>query len=216
MTRTDVWSLQGSERIRILVERGFCIDEWDRWHMGQCGTYALVLMKLRPDLRLGLCGTMDGEFFSWEHAFAHDDRWAYDAAGRHPLPYHGAWGESVVVELDQDPDDYNFLHEDAGPEGPEPNIAAAKAHIERNGILDCWYQPVSFERWVGIIGRDSLLIDRLAQAVHRRTHQQYPCTDLREIRRGQYFEVQITDSDGKPTGHIARVEITLDRIEQET
>jgi hypothetical protein len=126
-----------------LVERGFCVDEWARWHQGQCGTYAMALIGLDPTLRLGLIGEMDGEFFSWQHAVAHDDHYAYDAGGRHPLPYHGAWGDFDTVELDADPDSQDFAYEESGPEGPDVNLAAARDHAVRNGILAGRYQPTT-------------------------------------------------------------------------
>lgn len=121
--------------IAILTDRGFCTDEWERWHQGQCGTYAIALLRLDPTLRLGLTGDMEDEFFLWQHAFAHDDTYAYDAGGRHVLPYRGAWGDYETQELDQEPTDYDFPYEESGPEGEEVNLAAAKAHALQNGIL---------------------------------------------------------------------------------
>ena len=114
-----------------------CQDDWDRWNQGQCGTYATALIAMNPSLRLGLAGDMeDDEFFSWRHAFAHDDHFAYDAGGKHPLPYHGVSGQFTHVELDQRLEDYDFAYDEAGPEGEEANIQEAIAHAERNAILE--------------------------------------------------------------------------------
>lgn len=116
---------------------GYCIDEWQRWHQGQCGTYATALIRLNPSLRLGLSGYADGEFFDWQHAFAHDDTWAYDSAGRHLLPYLGIDGQFDMEERDQI--DWGLAEDESGPEGPEANIADAIAHATRNGILEGRY-----------------------------------------------------------------------------
>jgi hypothetical protein len=89
-----------------LQQRGYCTDEWWRWQQGQCGTYAVALMRLRPQLRFGTHGiTRAGggdasSGWSPEHHFAHDDTYAYDSAGRHPLPYHGVYGDADYCELD--------------------------------------------------------------------------------------------------------------------
>lgn len=130
-----------SRSLVVLAEKGFCTDEWQRWHQGQCGIYALALIALNPSLRLGLIGELEGPFFSWQHVVAHDDEFAYDAGGRHRLPYFGAWGDFDHVELDCTPSDYAFDTEQAGPDGAAANIAAAKAHAVRNGILDGRFEP---------------------------------------------------------------------------
>lgn len=128
----------------VLAERGFCIDEWERWHQGCCGTYAVALIQLHPALRFGLIGDLeDDEFlgttFNWCHAIAHDDEYAYDAGGRHRLPYHGAWGDYHGQELDLNPADYGIPDEDPGDN--EETIADAIAHALRNGILEGRYTP---------------------------------------------------------------------------
>ena len=73
-----------------------------------------------------------------EHHFAHDDAYAYDSAGRHPLPYHGVHGEADYYELDGDPDDWAPLSEEGSG---EPDVVAAQEHARRQRILDGGYGP---------------------------------------------------------------------------
>lgn len=63
---------------------------------------------------------------------------------------------------------------------------------------------------LGLIGRDYVLIKKLAEQVRTLMRREYDFTALHETadRRGQWFEVRL------PTGHIARITVTLDRIEQ--
>jgi hypothetical protein len=89
---------------------------------GLCDTYALALIEMYPHLRLGITGPMaDNPDDGWipSHYFAHDDEYAYDSLGRHPLPYRGLerdWGEG---QLDTNPADYftsqTFQGENASP-----------------------------------------------------------------------------------------------------
>jgi hypothetical protein len=132
--------------LRDLQQRGYCTDEWSRWQQGQCGTYAIALMRLKPQLRFGTLGstrTGDGDASSgWtpEHHFAHDDTYAYDSAGQHPLPYHGVHGDADYYELDGAPGDWDRLSEEGSG---EPDIADAQEHARRNRILDGDYGPQS-------------------------------------------------------------------------
>jgi hypothetical protein len=64
-----------------------------------------------------------------------------------------------------------------------------------------------------IIGRERSLMDKLANEIVAAVQKRHPVTDLREDRRGSHFEVQIT-LDDEPTGHVARVTIELDRLEE--
>jgi hypothetical protein len=66
-----------------------------------------------------------------------------------------------------------------------------------------------------LIGRDHVLIEKLAKQVLKGLPHGIWVTKLWETidRRGYAFEVQIRDSDGEPTGRIARVQTTLDRVE---
>jgi hypothetical protein len=120
---------------------GCCTDEWERWNRGGCGTYAVALMRLRPGLRFGTIGRTDlggGDASGgwWPvHHFAHDDTWAYDAAGRHALPYLGVAPGNDYAELDGDPDDWDDGWGLAGGTAAA-DIAAAQAHARRNRILD--------------------------------------------------------------------------------
>lgn len=132
------------ESLLRLQQRGYCTDQWWRWQAGQCGTYAVALMRLRPQLRFGTLGITragGGDASSgWtpEHHFAHDDAYAYDSAGRHPLPYHGVYRDYDYCELDGDPGDWARLSEEGTG---EPDIAAAQEHARRNRILDGGYGP---------------------------------------------------------------------------
>jgi hypothetical protein len=63
------------------------------------------------------------------------------------------------------------------------------------------------------MGRDDYLIEQLAKRLRGRLGN--PTTELSraDSRRGYGFHVQI-EVNGKPTGHIARVTVELDRLEQ--
>jgi hypothetical protein len=76
-------------------------------------------------------------------------------------------------------------------------------------------QPEAPECRLPLIGRDRLLIQKLAKLVFKNLPHGTYTTNLRDTadRRGYAFEVQIRDEDGKPTGRIARVQVTLDRVE---
>lgn len=106
---------------------GYITDEWERWQQGFCDLYALALMDLYPALRFGVL--LDSDWCE-RHFFAHDDQWAYDSAGRHPLPYYGVHGDLAHFEPDQDPEDYGVEdYSTASDLG-----AAAHAHIKRHHI----------------------------------------------------------------------------------
>lgn len=78
------------------------------WQHGLCDTYAKALLDAYPHLRLGLL--LEPESGREDHYFAHDDSYAYDSIGRHPLPYTG-YGENAgtyVQALDVDPADYGI------------------------------------------------------------------------------------------------------------
>jgi hypothetical protein len=66
-----------------------------------------------------------------------------------------------------------------------------------------------------LIGRDRVLIEKLAKQV-RDDIRQGDITPLYDTTdgRGFSFRVRVCGSDGKPTGHIARVQISLDEIER--
>lgn len=124
------------ERNPTAAKAGYCTDEWDRWQKGQCGTYATGLMQERPDLRLGgVDFNNDPGFDNPTHFVAHDDQHAYDSAGRHPLPYGGIRGEGRWLPDLGSPEDYGIPDDEAGPEGVEPNISAAREHARRNEIF---------------------------------------------------------------------------------
>lgn len=108
----------------------WCMDEWEKWQIGGCREYAAALIWGWPRLRLGTFGdrVVDGEHVSdtESHYYAHDDQYAYDSAGRHPLPYLGVGEPADWSQLDVDPDDVD---------DPRPElIPEALAHIERNAL----------------------------------------------------------------------------------
>lgn len=117
-----------------LADDGLCVDGWRRWQQGSCGTYAVALLRLRPDLTFG--GTAFDVDGGPGHFVAFDDRFAYDSAGRHPLPYRGVHGDGRWLGAIGDPADFGLPDEEAGPDGPEAELAAARDHIVAHGILD--------------------------------------------------------------------------------
>lgn len=129
----DKWSSAPDRTLSQLSDDGFVTDEWSRWQQGQCGTYATVLIQLRPDLRLGGVDFFyDGYHHNPGHFVAHDDHYAYDSAGRHPLPYEGVHGDGHWLPDVGTPDDFGLLEDESAT--PE-DIQDAKDHIARNNIL---------------------------------------------------------------------------------
>lgn len=127
--------LTGAGTMGDLAAHGYITDEWDAWQRGGCAAYALALIERFPRLRFASLGevfAMDGsvdEGWGERHYFAHDDEYAYDSAGRHPLPYMGVWNDCNYCEYESDPGDFGY---------PEPGdaelIPRAHAHIERHHI----------------------------------------------------------------------------------
>jgi hypothetical protein len=120
----------------VVTGKRYCADDWARWQQGLCFEYAVALTRLRPDLRFGTLFDDDERDI---HFFAHDDRWAYDSAGRHRLPYlgvHSPGRESRAKGAwqDDEPTGYDLPDED--------EVADAMAHAVRNGILEArWPVP---------------------------------------------------------------------------
>ena len=106
--------------------------------LGQCAAYAEGLVRLNPELVLGIhwrlskpgdddydeealqddpryeTGEIDiDDESTWptqrwpEHYFAHDEKYAYDAMGRHPLPYED-WDETTTGEDPDNVEDYGM------------------------------------------------------------------------------------------------------------
>jgi hypothetical protein len=121
------------DSLKDVAAAGYNTDEWSTWQQGRCGTYACGLQRLRPDLKMG---SID----AGAHFFAHDEKYAYDSAGRHPLPYTGVAGHGTDVGLNETPEYWGLPHDEAGPEGPEPHIEAAMQHAQRHGILEGKFQ----------------------------------------------------------------------------
>lgn len=114
-----------------LAALGYCVEEWEMWQQGQCVTYAHALIRLHPPLQLGVLGKIEDEGWRESHQFAHDDQYAYDSAGRHPLPYLGVHEDNDYAVLGQGLDWYD------GPD--ERLIERAQAHALRNGIIEGRY-----------------------------------------------------------------------------
>lgn len=126
----------------VRLNQGYCVDQWFLWQQGMCQTYATALITARPDLRLGAAGytTLGKNGWSLKHFFAHDDDYAYDSAGRHPLPYTGINGDFDHVELDSDPEAWGSPFSEEGTDSLD--LVDAVRHSVRNGILVGWYQKV--------------------------------------------------------------------------
>lgn len=121
-----------------LADAGYCTVDWRRWQQGMCGTYAYALIQTDPTLRFGALGESESDG-GWRlsHHFAHDDRYAYDSAGRHPLPYHGINGHLDLCHLDQHIDDYAPLDEEGTDEA---EVTDARTHAETHQILHGRYE----------------------------------------------------------------------------
>ena len=87
------------------------------WHQGYCAEYAIALVRKNPNLKLGFSAAVD-MYADWEpwsgepapyetinHVFAHDDKYAYDALGKHPMPYFLPWDAGY-----QPGEEHNDLH----------------------------------------------------------------------------------------------------------
>lgn len=114
---------------------GYATEDYERWQFGQCATYARALMQMKPGLKFGVMGVGSGEHKYPTHFFAHDNRYAYDSAGRHPLPYRGITHHADYCDLDQDPQGPTVP-----PDASGQGIAAAQDHARRNGILEGRHQ----------------------------------------------------------------------------
>lgn len=123
--------------------RGYCIDQWRTWCQGECFTYAVALIRMRPRLHFGTAGILQGTLETivedgWrpEHHFAHDEHWVYDAGGMHPRDgYSGVNGAFDYVEFDGNSEDWD--------QPDELLIAEAQDHARRNGIFTGRYGPVA-------------------------------------------------------------------------
>ncbi|MBA3891870.1 MAG: hypothetical protein H0X64_15215 [Gemmatimonadaceae bacterium] len=71
------------------------------------------------------------------------------------------------------------------------------------------------ERKLRIIGREYALMQALARLAHgavRKRHETTPIIDYR-TPRGFSFDVRVFGPDDEPTGHIARITIELNRLD---
>jgi hypothetical protein len=66
-----------------------------------------------------------------------------------------------------------------------------------------------------LVGHDRALIEKLAKQIWHDLPHGTMVTKLRDTtdRRGFSFDIQIMDDKQEPTGHVARVQVTLDRLE---
>lgn len=129
--------------LQDLAERGYVTEDWDRWQQGNCGGYAVALIQAYPHLRLGGVDFWDdtdeetGELFDNPgHYVAHDDRFAYDSAGRHPLPYNGTRNDGRWLPDIGTPADHGLdaKHGECG-DYDDAERTAVIAHATRHGIL---------------------------------------------------------------------------------
>lgn len=77
---------------------------------------------------------------------------------------------------------------------------------------------MSEDRKLPLIGREYMLIRNLARQIRKDGTRGHAITDLSdygEDGRGFHFEVMVFEG-GKPSGRVARVQVTLDRVEQVT
>ena len=126
-----------------LAERGYVTDDWSRWQQVKCGGYAAALLRMYPHLRLGgvdWCNDRDddtGELYDNPgHFVAHDDRFAYDSAGIHPLPYGGVDGDGRWLPDIGDPHEHGLCecYGECGDYDDYERMAVI-SHATRHGIL---------------------------------------------------------------------------------
>lgn len=115
----------------------------DRWQTGDCGVYAVALIRSYPQLRLGTIinqGTAPGHAL---HFFAHDEHRAYDSRGQHPLPYLSVWDSAAGDYFSPESAArlgfrcvLNASLESFGPlnHAETAKLPAAHQHIRRHGI----------------------------------------------------------------------------------
>ncbi|KQP63096.1 hypothetical protein [Nocardioides sp. Leaf285] len=136
VSRTEDLTAVRYESLAEVAAAGYVTDEWSTWQQGDCAAYATALVDAHPHLRFAVLGCTengagDASDGWWEtHCFAHDDTYAYDSAGRHPLPYWGIEGTADYAEYNSDPDWYGCRDE-----FDDKDFAAARAHAERHDIL---------------------------------------------------------------------------------
>lgn len=103
---------------------------------GQCAAYADALHHLKPDLRLGIHWQDDYEDDNGEeyekmqtpqHYFTHDNDYAYDAMGKHPLPYED-WDRDTY-DHDWDELEHYGMHEGG-------YVDPAIRHAEENDVFN--------------------------------------------------------------------------------
>lgn len=107
-----------------LAQAGYITDGWREWQQGGCIEYAHALKQRYPHLQVGVIST-PGDVDDWQHIFVHDGTYAYDSAGRHPLPYTGVHSD-LEQHLEHDLDWYD---------DPDPDlIDLAYQHIDKHKI----------------------------------------------------------------------------------
>lgn len=157
---------QGKMPLTSKVAKEFSEEDWPFMREG-CGDYAEALKEAHPALKFGMnynhVVDEDGdEVLEPVHAFAHDDTHAYDALGKHPLPYNPFNADHT--EYDVHPDDIaaaDFVQE-SGEEEPHehiqrrhPYFAAADPwwHITDNPNFD--FDPEHTLNWNSTLGNMS-------------------------------------------------------------
>jgi hypothetical protein len=124
------------------------------WQNGGCAEYALALVEKYPNLTLGVNGAVDMYDPDWEpwseepapletvnHVFAHDDTYAYDSLGRHPLPYHTPWDAGFKPEEETNhlhmsrQELINLLESDWGPHPGQDKWLPRQELVEQAALL---------------------------------------------------------------------------------
>ncbi len=130
------------DTLEQIAAAGYVIDEFARWQQGECGTYAVALLRAHPEFRFAVNGETElgdgdpSDGWSERHFFAYDPTTgiAYDSLGAHSMPYMGIEdGENDYIETEADPEDFG-LDESYG-EFQAEDLAAALDHATRHGIL---------------------------------------------------------------------------------
>lgn len=147
------------ERIYDVRTAGFedDLNENDEWMTGQCAAWAIAHQQLHPDLRFGMhyekMDDWDSEkeaeengeewdgtpAYEIQHVFTHDDNFAYDASGKHPMPYQG-WDAQVFDLTEDDVRDSGMFESGYAPEHEwlkknDPRTAAQDVRTVNFGTL---------------------------------------------------------------------------------
>lgn len=140
------------------------MDPYDReqYMHGQCAAFAAAHQEVYPHLRFGLhyeklspeerenIMVEDGhedlddvETHQVQHVFTHDDHFAYDATGKHPMPYRG-WDHTAFNQDYDDVEDTGMLEPGYQPEADWVRKFAPVPHGVRTAADAFNKQPDGF------------------------------------------------------------------------